>query len=192
MLLIEAATHPTPAEGAASERKFDKEINMKRAILTSVLALAIAAPAFASDQLARNLGLEPGVYTTAELATIKGVREAASNTDAATAASLEGLFGNGVVSTQSVAGSANAQLAANLGLDGTYTTADLAVIKGIRESSTTTDVATADALVNAGGVVSTQSVENSAAKSQLAAFFGVDAADYSMSELARMKGAFEP
>lgn len=192
MLLIEAATHPTLAEGAASEQKFDKEINMKRIILTSAIALAIAAPAFANDQLARNLGLEPGVYTTAELATIKGVREAATNTDSLTAASLEGLFGNGVVSTQSVAGSANAQLAANLGLSGDYTTAELAVIKGIREGATNADAVTADAYVNAGGVVSTQSVENSAAKSQLARFFGVDAADYSTSELARMKGAFEP
>jgi hypothetical protein len=165
---------------------------MKRAILTSVLALAIAAPAFANDQLARNLGLEPGVYTTAELATIKGVREAATGTDAATAASLEGLFGNGVVSTQSVAGSANAQLAANLGVSGDYTTADLAVIKGIREGASTVDAATADAFVNAGGVVSTQSVENSAAKSQLAAFFGVDPADYTLAELAALKGSFEP
>lgn len=191
MILIEAATHPTLEEGAAHEQKFDKEINMKRIILTSALALAITAPAFASDQLARNLGLEPGVYTTAELATIKGVREAATNTDAATAASLEGLFGNGVVSTQSVAGTANAQLAANLGLSGDYTTAELATIKGIREGSSTVDAATAESLVNAGGVVSTQSVENNAAKDQLARFLGVDPSDYSMAELAVLKGDFE-
>jgi hypothetical protein len=192
MLLIETATHPTPAEGAVPEQNFDKEITMNRILITSALALAIAAPAFANDQLARNLGLEPGVYTTAELATIKGVREAATGTDAATAASLADLFGNGVVSTQSVAGSANAQLAANLGLSGDYTTADLAVIKGIREGASTVDAATADALVNAGGVVSTQSVENSAAKAQLAAFFGVDPADYTLAELAALKGSFEP
>ena len=165
---------------------------MKRIILTSALALAIAAPAFASDQLARNLGLEPGAYTSAELATIKGIREAATNTDAATAAALEGLYGNGVVSTQSVAGTANAQLAANLGLSGDYTTAELATIKGVREGGSTTDAATADSFVTTGGVVSTQSVENSSAKAQLARFLGVDPANYSMAELAQMKGAFEP
>jgi hypothetical protein len=35
-------------------------------------------------------------------------------------------------------------------------------------------------------------VENTAAKAQLAAFFGVDPADYTLAELAALKGAFEP
>jgi hypothetical protein len=168
------------------------EINMKRIILTSALALAIAAPAFASDQLARNLGVEPGVYTTAELATIKGIREGAVGTDAATASALEDLFAQGIVSTQSVGSIGHAQLAANLGLDGDYTTAELATIKGIREGAAGTDVATADALEGllSGGVVSTQSTGGSAAN-QLAAFLGVNAADYSLAELAVLKGDFE-
>jgi hypothetical protein len=168
------------------------EINMKRIMITSVLALAIAAPAFASDQLARNLGVEPGVYTTAELATIKGVRENATSTDVATAATLEDLFSQGVVSTQSVGSIGNAQLAANLGLDGDYTTAELATIKGIREGAAGTDVATADTLEGllSGGVVSTQSTAGSAAN-QLATFLGVNAADYSLADLAVMKGDFE-
>lgn len=165
---------------------------MTRIILASALALAIAAPAVANDQLARNLGQDPGVFTTAELATIKGIREAATSTDAQTAQTLESLFAGGVVSTQSVAGPAAAQLALNLGIDGDYTTAELATIKGIREAATSTDTLTADALVaGTGGVVSTQSVESNAAKDQLARFLGVDAADYSLAELAVIKGDFE-
>jgi hypothetical protein len=193
MILIETATHPIPAEGAVSEQRSHKEFNMKRLILTSALALAVAAPAFANDQLARSLGLEPGVYTTAELAAIKGVREAASSTDAATAASLEALYTSGVVSTQSVEDTANAQLAASLGLEaGVYTTGELAAIKGVREAATGTDAATATALeaLYEGGVVSTQSVGGPATE-QLARSLGVNAADYSLAELAALKGDFE-
>ncbi len=104
---------------------------MMHIILTSALALAIAAPAFAGDQLARNLGLEPGAYSNAELATIKGVREGASNSDADTAASLEVLYADDVISTQSVQGSSGNQLARFLGVDpADYSPAELAVLKG--------------------------------------------------------------
>ncbi|MEM8632695.1 MAG: hypothetical protein AAGF74_15790 [Pseudomonadota bacterium] len=41
---------------------------MKTLTLTAALAALLAAPAFANDQLARSLGVEPGIYTTAELA----------------------------------------------------------------------------------------------------------------------------
>jgi hypothetical protein len=113
------------------QQKFEKEINMIRIILRSALALAIAAPAFANDQLAQNLGLEPGVYSNAELATIKGVREGASNSDADTAASLEALYADSVISTQSVQGSSGNQLARFLGVDpADYSMAELAVMKG--------------------------------------------------------------
>ncbi len=40
---------------------------MKRFILTSVLIVTFSVPAFASDQLAKSVGVEPGMYTTAEL-----------------------------------------------------------------------------------------------------------------------------
>jgi hypothetical protein len=78
---------------------------MKRIIITTALALAIAAPAVASDQLARSLGVEPGAFTAAELATIKGVREGGVSTDRETANVFAGLFSRGVVSTQSVGAS---------------------------------------------------------------------------------------
>ncbi|MEM9320056.1 MAG: hypothetical protein AAGA70_13780 [Pseudomonadota bacterium] len=40
---------------------------MKTLILSSAIALGLAAPSFANDQLAAGLGVEPGVYSTAEL-----------------------------------------------------------------------------------------------------------------------------
>jgi hypothetical protein len=193
MSLIDAATDPSSRgrRGARTER-LTKEIIMKRLILTSAVALSLAAPAFASDALSRVMAIEPGTFTTAELATIKGLREAG---DTDTADALAALYAQGgVVSTQSVAGSASAQLAANLGLDPeAFTTAELATIKGIREGGTSVDRATADGLATApAGVVSTQSAEDTRARAQLARFLGVDPADYSMAELAQMKGAFEP
>lgn len=42
---------------------------MKTALFTA-LAIAVAAPAFASSQLERQLGVEPGVYSSAELAAL--------------------------------------------------------------------------------------------------------------------------
>jgi len=53
---------------------------MKKILLAAV-ALSAAAPAFANDQLARSLGVEPGRYTAAELAIIKS-RSTASGNDA--------------------------------------------------------------------------------------------------------------
>ena len=43
---------------------------MKKIIVTAI-ALAAATPALANDQLARSLGVEPGQFTTAELAILK-------------------------------------------------------------------------------------------------------------------------
>jgi len=48
---------------------------MKSLILSSAIALSLAAPAFASDQLALSLGVEPGVYTTAQLADLSRAYE---------------------------------------------------------------------------------------------------------------------
>ena len=97
---------------------------MTRIALTSALAIAIAAPAFADTQLERQLGVEPGVYTSAELAAIKG----SYDSDTGYNFPVRG----GVVSTQSVGISAgHAQLAAQLGLDANnYSVTELAAIKG--------------------------------------------------------------
>ena len=167
---------------------------MKNLIITTALALAVAAPAFANDQLARSLGVEPGVYTTADLATIKGVREGGVTTDRETANVLQILFSQGVVSTQSMGASGNAQLAQSLGLNaGDFTTAELATIKGVVEQRATDDAGSIAYLTGHGGngVISTQSVGISAGHAQLASNLGLDPAEYSFAELAEIKGRFE-
>jgi hypothetical protein len=167
---------------------------MRTIVITAALALAVAVPASASDQLARSLGLEPGEFTTAELATIKGLTDAGDSTDRKEASVYQSLLANGLVSTQSVAGAGDAQLAANLGLDADrYSTAELATIKGLVEQRSTDDSFAISDLVRQGseGVVSTQSVGSSAAKEQLAAFLGVDPEGNNLAELAAMKGDFE-
>ncbi|MGB8622176.1 MAG: hypothetical protein WCD16_05100 [Paracoccaceae bacterium] len=52
---------------------------MKNLILTSALILGASAPAFAQSQLEMQLGVEPGVYSTAQLAQIKGVAGESGN-----------------------------------------------------------------------------------------------------------------
>jgi hypothetical protein len=102
---------------------------MTRIALTSALVLALAAPAVAGSQLERTLGVEPGAYTFAELAAIKG------SFDSDTGYRVPER--DGVVSTQSVASGAKAQLAASLGVSAAdYTFAELAAIKGSFDSDT--------------------------------------------------------
>ena len=43
--------------------------------ITAALAIAVAAPAFANDNLARSLGVEPGVFTTSQLAALKAAQD---------------------------------------------------------------------------------------------------------------------
>jgi hypothetical protein len=162
---------------------------MKTLALTTAFALAtvVAAPAFANDQLARSLGLEPGVYTSAELATIKGAMENSSAGDAHFIASLINRDAGGVVSTQSVGTSS--QLARSVGIGGDYTLSEVATIKGALENSSAGDAHFIDSLINRdnGGVVSTQSVGGS---SQLARSLGLDGT-YTAAQLATIKGALE-
>ena len=44
---------------------------MKNLIITTVLALGVAAPAVAQSQLERSLNVEAGVYSISELARLK-------------------------------------------------------------------------------------------------------------------------
>ena len=103
---------------------------MTRIALTSALVLALTAPAFASSQLERSLGVEPGVYSFSELAAIKGSFDTDTGYNIPEAGS--------VVSTQSVGSSgAKAQLAASLGVNAEdYSFAELAAIKGSFDTDT--------------------------------------------------------
>ncbi|MBO6605196.1 MAG: hypothetical protein JJ949_18420 [Roseicyclus sp.] len=73
---------------------------MTRIALTTALALSLAAPAFANDQLAASLGVDAGDYTVAELIQL---RSALENDDHSHVAFLLN-GGSETISTQSFAG----------------------------------------------------------------------------------------
>ena len=74
---------------------------MKRIALTAALTFALAAPAFANDQLAASLGVDAGDYTVAQLIQLRTAEE---NNDHVYANFLRNGGGNEVVSTQSFGG----------------------------------------------------------------------------------------
>jgi len=153
---------------------------MKRTLIASALVAAFAAPAFANSQLEQIIGVEPGVFTSAELAAIKG------SFDTDTGYNIPARDGV-VTSSQSVAGNAGAaQLAAQLGVNpADYTVAELAAIKGSFDSDMGYNIPVR------GGVVSSQSVGISAAHAQLAAAEGVNPADYTLGEVLSLKAQRE-
>lgn len=164
---------------------------MKTFALTTALALGLAAPVFANDQLALNLGVEPGVFTTAELAQIKATTDYADDNRISEA--LKARTG-GAVSTQSFGISAgHAQLAAELGVNAAdFSVSELVAIRALVDNDSDNVARSAAIAQVQDGVVSTQSVGISAGHEQLAALIGVDPADYSFAELVAIKGSYTP
>ncbi len=137
---------------------------MNRIALTTALLLSLSAPAFASDQLAKQLNVEPGVYTTAELVSL---RNALESDDRAAA--------NAILSNPGGFGSVDAETVREIAL---------------RSAEQDHEQAAANYLRNGGEIgnftVSTKSGV-SAGHAQLAESLGVDAADYSLAELVKLK-----
>ncbi|MDV7144552.1 hypothetical protein R3X27_17885 [Tropicimonas sp. TH_r6] len=152
---------------------------MNRILLTTALALTLAGPALASDQLARSLGVEPGVYSTSELIAL---RSALENDEQATArAILSGDVTKGAVGSP-------AQFAASVDVDDSYSLADVAAL---RSAESDDEQAAANFIRESGGVTKgvTTSTKSgvSAGQAQLAASLGVNPTEYSLSELVKLK-----
>ncbi|RYH07728.1 hypothetical protein [Tropicimonas sp. IMCC6043] len=152
---------------------------MTRIALTSALALALAGPALASDQIAGSLGVAPGAYSTAELIQLRSALEDGHQAQAN--AILAGTVTDGATPSP-------AQFAASVGLDGSSSVATIAALRSARENN---EQATARALLDTGSVrdgfsASTKSGV-SAGRAQLAASLNVDPAEYSLAELVRLK-----
>ncbi len=137
---------------------------MNRIALTTALLLSLSAPAFASDQLAKQLEVEPGVYTTAELISL---RSALENDDRAAA--------NAIRSNPGGFGSVDAETVREIALRSAEQDDEQAAVRFLRKS------AASDSFT-----VSTKSGV-SAGHAQLASSLGVDAEDYSLAELVRLK-----
>jgi hypothetical protein len=134
---------------------------MNRFILGTALALSLSAPAFASEQLAASLGVNPDNFTTAELIQLRSAQEE------------------------------NDQATVDFILSGADSgSADVAAIQ-LAFALEDDDRATVNFLRNGGSeVVSTQSF-GSAGGEQLAASLGVDAGDYTVAELIQLRSALD-
>jgi hypothetical protein len=100
---------------------------MKYVLAGCALALCVGSAAMASDQLARQLGVEPGAYTLSELVRIKAAQE--EDNDLLQNWAMRRTNTDVVVSTQSIggAGRMNEQLARAIRVDPSdYTPSELA------------------------------------------------------------------
>jgi len=156
---------------------------MKRLVLTTAIVLGLAAPALADDQIARNLGVEPGQYSQSELARLKAVQDSKDSGEYDRFAALERKFAGDAVSTQSVGVEpGEAQLAANLGLDpNDFTLAELVRIKAAKNAGEYDEVAQYISMY-AGETVSTQSAGGNGGQRQIAARAGIDPDTHSLTE----------
>ena len=156
---------------------------MNRILISSALAVTLAGPALASDQLARSIGVEPGVYSTAELIAL---RSAIEGDDHAQANAIRAGGNNGFTASTKSATSSSAQLAGSVGVEpGVYSAAQLIALRSALESD---DHAQANAIRKGAdeGMTASSKSGVSAATAQLAASLGVDPSDYSRDELARL------
>ncbi|MFQ6548007.1 hypothetical protein AADZ90_008605 [Aestuariibius sp. 2305UL40-4] len=152
---------------------------MFKILLPAAVAALIAAPALASDQLAAQLGVAPGTYSTSELIQLS---RAVQDNDHQR---IRQITGGAVPSTQSVGISAgHAQLAAQLGVDpASYSVNELIVLRRALEDN---DSVTVNRLTGGSdAIVSTRNTPG-AGHMQLAAQLGVDPMAYTTAELTRM------
>ncbi|PRY23691.1 hypothetical protein CLV78_104182 [Aliiruegeria haliotis] len=133
---------------------------MLRFALTTALTLSLAAPAFASSQLANGLGIDASDYTTAEIAALRS-----AVADDETAAANFYRKNNGASSADTTEQAIASALADD----------DRASARSIKASAS-------------GETLSTKSVGISAGHQQLADNLGVDANEYSLAELVHLKG----
>lgn len=133
--------------------------------ITAALAIAVAGPAFANSNLAASLGVEPGVFSTTQLAALK----AAQDSDDFTIANY--------IIDQGGAG----EVIATRGADSTV---PLFTIEHAREAD---EYAIANGLERKNNGELNSVTELGAGHTALANSLGLDASEYTVSELIRIK-----
>lgn len=147
---------------------------MRTTILSTILAIAVAAPAFASpgaDQLARSLGVEPGVYSLSQLVRLNEAFEEGSVSGAEIARFVTS-GGADVVSSSNPTGAITvneAQLIERAQIRN-YTLSADQILAGLRNDATVSDRGTV-----------------SAGKAMIAASLGVNAAEFTTAELVALE-----
>lgn len=113
---------------------------MKRLALTTALVLAVAAPAFASEQLAAQLGVDAADYSTAQLVELKSAVEAGDSWHIARI-KAEARGTDAAFSTKSGPSAGQVQLAAQLGVDANaYTLSELTKLKSAVENNDASEI----------------------------------------------------
>ncbi|WP_089230988.1 hypothetical protein [Tropicimonas sediminicola] len=165
---------------------------MKRFALTTAIALAVASPVLASDQLAAAAGVEPGVYTTNELVTLIAAQE--NGEWKVVDSILAGNLTDTSADDRTAAG--HVQLAESLGVNpAAYSTNELVELrKSIEEQDQTRVDYLKDNGSDAnfdGATFSTRNSSFSAGHLQLAESLDVNPADFTTAELVQLKNAKE-
>lgn len=157
--------------------------------LIAVIALTVAAPAFANsgtDQLARQLGVAPGAYTVSQLMQLQSAKDDNDSTRFNFILSQSGVEASRNSSDIGSVNAGAAQIAAQLGVSASaYSLSDLVRLQNaVRDN----DSQTVQFILNGSnnGNVSGDVGTVNPGKTQLAAALGVNAADYSTADLASM------
>lgn len=163
---------------------------MNRLALSTSLVLALAAPAFANDQLARSVGVAPGTYSLSELVEL---RAAINDNDHARIRALKAddRSGSAVrMSSSQMASDGHRQLAASIGVDpAEYSLSEVVVL---REAIAADDFSRVSALTRGNSAGQTGgAIGVSDGQRQLAAALGVSPSDFSLGELIELREAVD-
>lgn len=166
---------------------------MKTFAIATALTVSLAAPAFANDQLAQSLGVEPGAYTLSQLIELRSATEDGDWTRVNYIKDNAGADMASVSTKGSSSNAGTAQLEASLGVEpGTLTTAQLIDLKSALADD---DIAHANAIRNEasapGMTASSMSSSVSSGDAQLAASLGVEPGQFSRAQLIELKSAME-
>lgn len=142
---------------------------------SALLTVAIAAPAFASDQLANTLGVEGQGFSTSELTLLKAAYD---DGDATRINFLLENGGGSVNASSKGVSSSSSQLADSLGVDASdYTRAELAALKAAYDED---DAARINAIISHSAANSGDTPEF---RIQLGKSVGLDAMSNSRADL---------
>ncbi|MEM1431659.1 MAG: hypothetical protein AAGG09_19555 [Pseudomonadota bacterium] len=161
---------------------------MKRTLIAAAALAVLAAPALASDPLARAVGAEPGAFTAGQLVALKAAQDDDNHVRVnqiraeAGAGGFGGGFGGGFDSTPNLA-----QIAGPLDVEG-YSAGRIVALKAARDEDDSARIA---ALQNVGETATNATVSSrgTLAPEQLSRSAGVAPGALSTADILRLKAA---
>lgn len=154
----------------------------------AALVLTAAAPAFAGDQLAASLGVEPGAYTLAQLSALEaaehdGNRFVANQIRKSAAAGFE-------VSSMNGASDGSVQLARSLGVEpGSLSLAELSALSAARNDNNRATARHIEEGAVSGLTLSTSNERSTSGADQLSRSLGVEPGTLTLAQLSALASA---